>query len=88
MSTTFQIGCATCKEHLWIAQSGGSTSYTVLAVYADDRRTMTALDMFLEKHRSKDVRSPEHVLVFAASEAFWAYDEWKELDPGNVQGVE
>lgn len=75
MSVTYHIGCATCKEHLWI----GQRDY----IYTSEPET-TQLSEFLFKHQQHvslhPEMPPEHVLIFARSEVFWdAWPEWTEL---------
>lgn len=92
MSTTYHIGCKTCKEHMWIAQTGhikGQDPDTYLYVYSGEQRTMNLLSTFLQKHKcetSFSVRLDdpdeqiEHVLIFAESGIFWDCEGWTEID--------
>src|SRR5678816_1495403 len=91
MSTTYHIGCNTCKEHMWIGQTGhikGQDPDTFLYIYSGDQHTMNLLSSFLQKHAIQqayeniyhDEDVPDHILVFGRSEIFWDCDGWKEIN--------
>lgn len=68
MSTTYNLVCTTCKEAIWIGQSGGSTRFYL---YTADEVVIDHLQKFLLKHQSRSVwHHPndqlklDHVLAF------------------------
>ena len=77
MSRTMNLGCLTCKEHIWIGQND--------YIYTAEPHTMEALRAFLVKHRTGDAITPseggdfdfEHTLIYKPE----LFDpEWTEID--------
>lgn len=78
MSRTMHLGCKTCKEHIWVGQNN--------AFYSGEPHTMEGLRLFLIKHRTGDVMTPndndseigmEHELIYTPE----LYEEdWAEVD--------
>lgn len=68
VSTTYSLACTTCKEAIWIGQSGGGIQFYL---YTADMVVIDHLQKFLLKHRSESVWSHpddqlklDHVLAF------------------------
>ena len=61
MSTTFHLECDTCKESIWIGQSG--------YIYTGEPKAMKALGEFLYKHTGLDKHGVDenHALFFRSS---------------------
>lgn len=82
MSITYHIGCVTCKESIWIGQSGTSDPENYFYVYSSEEDTMRDLARFLAKHRADDLSifegTPDHVLVFGSSENFEEFIDYGE----------
>lgn len=73
MSRTMNIGCVTCKEHVWIGQND--------YIYTAEPHTMEALRVFLVKHRIDPEFNGDdydtHHLIYQP-ELF--HKDWHEID--------
>lgn len=82
MSVTYHIGCLTCKEDIWIGQSGTSDPENYFYLYSAEENTMRDLARFLAKHRASPLgilsNEPDHVLVFGNSESFEGFSNVHE----------
>jgi hypothetical protein len=78
MSKTYEIICTTCKENLWVGQSG--------YIYTGEPHTMKALTEFLYKHENHDLKFVDSDSSILENCDYQEIDSDDYREDGNIKG--